>query len=49
MSRNGSDLLIEGLIGWGVDTVFGMPGDGINGLAPSAFVPRYGVSRRARF
>jgi pyruvate dehydrogenase (quinone) len=32
MSRNGSDVLIEGLIGWGVDTVFGMPGDGINGL-----------------
>jgi thiamine pyrophosphate-dependent acetolactate synthase large subunit-like protein len=32
MARNGSDILIEGLIGWGVDTVFGMPGDGINGI-----------------
>jgi pyruvate dehydrogenase (quinone) len=32
MARNGSDLLIDGLIGWGVDTVFGMPGDGINGI-----------------
>jgi pyruvate dehydrogenase (quinone) len=32
MARNGSDVLIDGLIGWGVDTVFGMPGDGINGI-----------------
>jgi glyoxylate carboligase len=32
MARNGSDLLIEGLIEWGVDTIFGMPGDGINGV-----------------
>ncbi len=29
---NGSDLLVEGLIEWGVDTIFGMPGDGINGV-----------------
>jgi pyruvate dehydrogenase (quinone) len=27
-----SDLLIERLIDWGVDTVFGIPGDGINGI-----------------
>jgi thiamine pyrophosphate-dependent acetolactate synthase large subunit-like protein len=32
MSCNGSDLLVEGLIRWGVDTIFGMPGDGINGV-----------------
>ena len=32
MARTGSDILIDGLIGWGVDTVFGMPGDGINGI-----------------
>jgi pyruvate dehydrogenase (quinone) len=32
MSRNGSDILIDCLISWGVDTVFGMPGDGINGV-----------------
>lgn len=32
MARNGSDILIDCLISWGVDTVFGMPGDGINGL-----------------
>lgn len=30
--RNGSDILIDCLIAWGVDTIFGMPGDGINGL-----------------
>jgi len=27
-----SDLLLERLIDWGVDTVFGLPGDGINGF-----------------
>lgn len=32
MSRNGSDALVDALIDWGVDTVFGMPGDGINGV-----------------
>ncbi|HEY3782185.1 MAG TPA: thiamine pyrophosphate-dependent enzyme [Fimbriimonadaceae bacterium] len=29
--KNASDVLIEGLISWGVDVVFGLPGDGING------------------
>lgn len=32
MAKNGSDLLVEGLIEWGVDTIFGMLGDGINGV-----------------
>ncbi|HEU4983400.1 MAG TPA: thiamine pyrophosphate-dependent enzyme [Acidobacteriaceae bacterium] len=27
-----SDVLVERLIAWGVDTVFGLPGDGINGM-----------------
>ena len=27
-----SGLLVERLIAWGVDTVFGLPGDGINGI-----------------
>src|SRR6202795_3521611 len=27
-----ADVLIESLIDWGVDVVFGLPGDGINGL-----------------
>ena len=30
--RNGAELLIDALIAWGVDTIFGMPGDGINGV-----------------
>src|SRR5215210_3655 len=32
MARTGADILIDTLIDWGVDTVFGLPGDGINGL-----------------
>lgn len=32
MARTGGDILVEALIEWGVDTVFGMPGDGINGI-----------------
>jgi pyruvate dehydrogenase (quinone)/pyruvate oxidase len=27
-----SDVLVEKLIDWGVDTIFGLPGDGINGV-----------------
>src|SRR4030088_19646 len=27
-----ADVLVQRLIGWGVDTVFGLPGDGINGV-----------------
>src|SRR5256714_8520310 len=30
--RIASELLVERLIDWGVDTVFGLPGDGINGI-----------------
>src|SRR5438874_1123235 len=32
MGKNASDVLVETLIGWGIDTVFGLPGDGINGV-----------------
>jgi pyruvate dehydrogenase (quinone) len=32
MKHNGSDILVECLIAWGIDTVFGLPGDGINGV-----------------
>ncbi len=35
MAKTGGDLLIERLIEWGVDTIFGLPGDGINGLFES--------------
>lgn len=30
--RTAADVLIESLIDWDVDTVFGIPGDGINGI-----------------
>ncbi|WP_213451982.1 thiamine pyrophosphate-dependent enzyme [Rhizomonospora bruguierae] len=30
--RTASDALVERLIAWGVDTIFGLPGDGINGF-----------------
>ena len=29
---NASDLLVDRLIEWGVNTIFGLPGDGINGV-----------------
>ncbi|HET6143396.1 MAG TPA: thiamine pyrophosphate-dependent enzyme [Candidatus Acidoferrales bacterium] len=32
MSKTVADLLVERLIGWGVDTIFGLPGDGVNGI-----------------
>jgi pyruvate dehydrogenase (quinone)/pyruvate oxidase len=32
MATTASDILIESLWDWGVDTVFGLPGDGINGI-----------------
>lgn len=32
MSKTVADILIERLIDWGVDTVFSLPGDGINGI-----------------
>ena len=30
-----ADLLVQRLIDWGVDTIFGLPGDGINGVMES--------------
>ncbi len=35
MARTTADLLIERLLSWGVDTVFGLPGDGVNGIFES--------------
>jgi pyruvate dehydrogenase (quinone) len=32
MAETAADVLVEGIIEWGVDTVFGLPGDGINGI-----------------
>src|SRR4051812_49320005 len=35
MAKTVADLLIERLIDWEVDTIFGFPGDGINGIFES--------------
>src|SRR6266436_490432 len=32
MSHTAADILVETLMEWEVDTVFGLPGDGINGI-----------------
>jgi pyruvate dehydrogenase (quinone) len=34
-SETASDQLVQRLIEWGIDTVFGLPGDGINGVMES--------------
>src|ERR1043165_5769788 len=35
MSQTVADLLVTRLIDWGVDAIFGLPGDGINGIIES--------------
>jgi pyruvate dehydrogenase (quinone) len=35
MAKTAADAIIETLIDWNVDTVFGIPGDGINGIIES--------------
>ncbi len=35
MATTGADVLVESLCDWGVDVVFGLPGDGINGIIES--------------
>ena len=32
MTKTGGDILIDTIADWGVDVVFGLPGDGINGI-----------------
>ena len=32
MAKTVADLLVERLIDWGVDTIFSLPGDGINAV-----------------
>ncbi len=32
MAKNTSDIIIDTIRGWGVDTIFGLPGDGVNGV-----------------
>src|SRR3954466_5498294 len=35
MAKTAADVLIETLIDWGVEVIFGLPGDGINGIIES--------------
>ena len=35
MAKQVSDLIVERLIEWGVDTIFGFPGDGVDGFFES--------------
>ncbi|MGA7672703.1 MAG: thiamine pyrophosphate-dependent enzyme [Nitrolancea sp.] len=32
MAKTAADIMVDALVGWGVDTIFGLPGDGINGI-----------------
>ncbi|MBV9610167.1 MAG: pyruvate oxidase, partial [Acidobacteria bacterium] len=32
MSKTAGDILVECLIDWGVNVIFGLPGDGVNGV-----------------
>jgi pyruvate dehydrogenase (quinone)/pyruvate oxidase len=32
MAKTAGDILVQTLLDWGVDTIFGIPGDGINGV-----------------
>jgi pyruvate dehydrogenase (quinone) len=44
MTHTASDLFVDRLMDWGVDTVFGLPGDGINGFM-EALRKRHGELR----
>ena len=44
MARNAADVLVEGIIDWGVNTVFGLPGDGINGIMEALRQDRIGCA-----
>src|SRR4051794_29391292 len=35
MAKTTGDVIVEKLLAWGVDTAFGIPGDGINGIFES--------------
>lgn len=35
MATTGGDVLVDTIIDWGVDVIFGLPGDGINGIIES--------------
>ena len=35
MAKTAGDVIVETLIDWGVDTIFGIPGDGVDGVIES--------------
>ncbi len=35
MAKTASDVLVETMMEWGIDTIFGIPGDGVNGIIES--------------
>ncbi len=35
MAQTAADIIVQSLLHWGVDTIFGIPGDGINGIMES--------------
>src|SRR5215467_8766536 len=35
MTTTAADILVETILDWGVEVVFGLPGDGINGIIES--------------
>jgi pyruvate dehydrogenase (quinone) len=35
MARTAGDVLVETMLDWGIDTIFGIPGDGVNGFIES--------------
>ncbi|MCB8932603.1 MAG: pyruvate oxidase [Chthonomonadaceae bacterium] len=43
MAKDVSDILIKTIEDWGVDTIFGIPGDGINGIMEALRVERENV------
>lgn len=43
MARTAAQLLVDRLGAWGVDTVFGLPGDGINGIMEALRQRRDGI------
>jgi pyruvate dehydrogenase (quinone)/pyruvate oxidase len=43
MKRTASDVLVDTLRAWGVEVVFGLPGDGINGIVEAMRKQRQAV------
>jgi pyruvate dehydrogenase (quinone)/pyruvate oxidase len=44
MSRNTAEKIVTGLLDWGVEYVFGLPGDGINGIMEALRAQRKRIS-----